>query len=238
MKKILLQYKITFQILWKLFLMNISRKPFNYLSLEDYFELETIIQEMKENDNIITSTIYVLSIIINKDEDIIREFKTNRFTTPLLIHWIKVIFKKIEYKNIDFTNSNFSNFIDNDKLLQLGKKYDAIKIICERNGIKTNKAQDCLEFYFSYIDYCNSLKKKFQGVFLKKEDVEEVEDEGNTFSSSQNKVKEQMRNNWLWYDILDQICQGDITKYDKVLNMPADKVLTKLAHLRYLKQIT
>lgn len=227
---------ITTKTLWKLFKMNISKKPFNHLSLGDFFDLDDIIKRSNK-DNIITSIIQILSILLNEDEDTIREFKLNPFTSYLLNKWILILFKDIKYEEIDFTNSKFSDFIDNDKLLQMGKKYEAIETICRRNNINTNKAEDCLMFYFSYTEYCYSLKKKFSGVFISKEDDEVEEDNDSSFSSSQNKAKEQMRSNWLWYDILDEIAQGDITKYDEILEMPVDKVLTKIAHIRYKNEL-
>lgn len=230
MKRKLKQYKITFQVLWKLFRMNIRLKPFNELSLFDYFDLDDIIKN-SDRDNPIKASIQILSILLDKDEDIIREFIVNKFTMGLLAKWLLIIFKEIKYKRLDHSNSTFSDFIDNDKLLSMGKKYDAMKVICERNKIDINKSQDCIEYYLSYIDYCNEIKLKFNGIFVK-EDEEEIDEEEqvNTFSANQNKGKEQAIKNWLWYSIIDDVSNGDITKYDEILEMTPEKVFTNLGY--------
>jgi hypothetical protein len=231
-RDILKQYLLTYKILWKLMLMNLSNKPLNKIPLSDYFDLDDVIKQ--NNTNLITTLISILSILMNKSDDEIRGFRMNKFTNHLLQKWILVLFQPIEYEYKDFSNSTFSDFIDNEKLIEMGNKYLAIKTICERNNININKSQDCLEYYYSYMKYCVDLKKKFSGVFIKKDDDddENITEEVKTFNQSQNKSKERIKSNWLWYNIINKISNNDITKYDDILNMPVEKVLTNIAFIQ------
>lgn len=236
MKKKLLYYKT----LWKLYKLYRTDNPLKLIKLGDYFEITELLSNIKPNTSNDDVIIMILSIILDEDEEILKELKYDGLLSYLMGNSLNLIISGIQFEINEDIEVLFGDFCDTETLISKNRKYEAIKLICERKEIDINNSYECLKYFNSYQTKINSMKIKYKTLFSSKEDDEEEVDpsERKTFSGEQQKNRDKIMGQWGFYSLIYILANEDIMKFEEVVKLPIEQCLTYILYKKNMDDLT
>ena len=150
---------------------------------------------------------------------------------------IEYYFKDDIYKNLDkiatilyrkISYDDYGNIIyENYKNINTKKRSEYFKNIC-------------IEYMFGMIKYINDFKNTFNENYkniiepeVNEEDLDPIEEL--TPQEIIELEKEELKKQWIWEILLDELTNGDITKYNDILELPLILVFNNLSYRKMFK---
>lgn len=188
------------------------------ITVEQYIEIE---QVKKENTNLIDKIIYLNHILGIRDmyDDIYDEYTITDFKKELEnISFIKTQPPIIKPDNaISVSKSDFGLYIDTFEYLNNEKYIEFLnRVECENNVC----------FLMWYIDdfnkFYNTLREKYSNIYPKTKteyiDTSTIKNRKERFQLEQEQNKAKRQEKFSWLNILYVLSDGDLTKYETIIN--------------------
>lgn len=189
-------------------------------SINDWIE----VQELREEDLTLSEFILEVAYIFDPDFDDNISASELRELRKKYAFTLKDVPATSNVKPFEFKTIKFGKFIDLDTYLVKFKLHEKIYEICAvlfpDVDVEELEVSDALSAVRSFVSWRESIITKYQGIFNtvdEDEDDEDYEDEDEPIETEEDK--------WGWLAVVYNLCGGDMTKTDIILDKSFISVL-------------